>query len=144
MWIEPVRDWNCDKFVASFLITYVWIEPVRDWNPMACAKPIRSKMGVNWTCEGLKLTYRAEDLEKAADSVNWTCEGLKRALELLCFLISAMCELNLWGIETCQNIIKIYPITRVNWTCEGLKLIFHSQSLSIRSWCELNLWGIET
>ena len=55
-------------------------------------------------------------------SVNWTCEGLKHVRQFFCKISIALCELNLWGIETIKNLI----------------------TQGVLGACELNLWGIET
>ena len=36
----------------------------------------RFEMGVNWTCEGLKLIFKVLS-QDVKNRVNWTCEGLK-------------------------------------------------------------------
>ena len=73
LWGIETLGWK----VSSRTGTHVWIEPVRDWNNIRKAVVWIGKIGVNWTCEGLK-------------------PGLRR--NFLKYLLQ--CELNLWGIET--------------------------------------------
>ena len=72
--------WGIETKLLQILSSHnyvVWIEPVRDWNKSKFNQNQKSKPGVNWTCEGLKLK-----------------------LNPLRWYLHFLCELNLWGIET--------------------------------------------
>ena len=55
-----------------------------------------------------------------------------------------MCELNLWGIETCF----LLPLFQWLNSCElnlwGIETATILSMKAVSCWCELNLWGIET
>ena len=101
MWIEPVRDWNIftvKKFKENEIeceLNLWGIETIDGLKQLSLRKLCELNL---WGIE----TTQIEKSQRLKLGVNWTCEGLK--LELVHrqnFVKNLPCELNLWGIETC-------------------------------------------
>jgi len=120
----------------------VWIEPVRDWNKNFYGYGIKYLLGLNRTCEGLKLK---RFLRKSLNFFVWI-EPVRDWNRFFTPMPKGATkfESNLWGIETWEiyGLFKFWFLFESNlWGIETMN--FQLFVLKFYQF-ESNLWGIET